>query len=359
MKRRIAFIGSVGVPNIYGGFEMFLETCAPIFVNYFERVYITCDKSRYSARDAWWSGARRIFIPLRANGMQSVLHDLFAFFAVFWRVEIIIILGVSGGLFFPLFRCVCAITGKKIIVNVDGIESRRAKFSNAKRLFIFISDKLSQLCAHGVVIDNEALRKFLDPCIQARAEMIAYPGDHVIRKLTNSAKKTNGGINLLTICRIEPENQCHILLEAFRLLGKGSYTFVGNWDSSEYGRTLREKYISVSNLTMSNPIYDSQELAILRENCDCYLHGHSVGGTNPSLVEMLFYDCYILAFNCEFNRSTAGDAIEYFDNLEMLYTKLGEFRPHTMVDRTKCREKYTRYQICMGYISMINKMLNI
>lgn len=355
MKSNIAFIGAVGVPNVYGGFEMFLEACGPGFAEHFDAVFITCDKSRYEDRAPIWHGVRRVFLPVRANGAQSIVHDFLAFFTVFWRVKVIIVLGVSGGMFFPLFRLLCALTGKKLIVNVDGVESRRAKFSAAKQRFLYWSDRLAQRFAHRVVIDNEALRTYLDPAAQARAVLIAYPGDHVLRGIRN-LNGAGSGNRCLTICRIEPENQCHVLLEAFARGGRGTYVFVGNWNATEYGRRLREQYSRVPSLVMRDPLYDKTALASLRENCDFYLHGHSVGGTNPSLVEMLFYDCDILAFDCAFNRCTAGDAIQYFADSEALLTHLTRPARAQRVDRSAVRRRYTQTQICEDYIILVEEL---
>ena len=355
MKTNIAFIGAVGVPNVYGGFEMFLEACGPGFAEHFDAVFITCDKSRYEDRAPIWRGIRRVFLPVRANGAQSIVHDFLAFFTVFWRVKAIIVLGVSGGIFFPLFRLLCALTGKKLIVNVDGVESRRAKFSAAKQRFLYWSDRLAQRFAHRVVIDNEALRTYLDPAAQASAVLIAYPGDHVVRGIgsPNGAGREN---QCLTICRIEPENQCHVLLEAFAQAGRGTYVFIGNWAATEYGRQLRNQYSRVSGLEMRDPLYDKTALANLRESCDYYLHGHSVGGTNPSLVEMLFYDCDILAFDCAFNRCTAGDAVIYFEDSNTLLSQLRRPAQCQRVDRSAVRRRYTQTKICEDYIILVEEL---
>lgn len=357
LRSNIAFIGAVGVPNVYGGFEIFLEACGPGFVELFNKVFITCDKSRYSDRMTMWRGVHRVFIPIKANGAQSIIHDLFAFFAVFWRVDAIVVLGVSAGIFFPLFRLLCALTGKKLIVNVDGIESRRKKFSAIKQRFLYWSDRVTQRFAHRVVIDNEALRTFLDPAVQASAVLIAYPGDHVERGVRRPSDFLSEPKSL-TICRIEPENQCHVLLDAFTRVGHGTYVFVGNWDASEYGLQLRKQYGNVPGLDIRDPIYDNAKLADLRENCDYYLHGHSVGGTNPSLVEMLFYDCEIIAFDCAFNRCTAGDAIKYFSDCDAL-TGLLRCAEHAIngSERDALRRKYTRDSICKDYAFLITQLI--
>lgn len=355
MRIKVAFIGAVGVPNNYGGFEMFLDCCTPALAQNFEEVFVTCDTTKYDDQAPVWNGVRRIFIPVRANGPLSVLHDFLAFFSVFWRADVVIVLGLSGGIFFPLFRVLCSMFSKKLIVNVDGIEWRREKFSKLKRAFLYVSDRLAQISAHRVVIDNEGLRQFLTGSARRKAWHIAYPGDHVMR-MKCEKKESARQPQCLTICRIEPENNCHLLIEAFAKAGCGNYIFVGNWDSSHYGRKLRQLYRDCPGLEMRDPTYDKFELALLRENCDLYLHGHSVGGTNPSLVEMLFYDCRIIAFDCPFNRCTGGEALQYFDGQSELTAHLCSINDYTCEDRIGIRSLYTVEGISSAYIRMIAEM---
>ena len=122
----------------------------------------------------------------------------------------------------------------------------------------------------------------------------------------------------LTICRIEPENNCGLLIEGFLRSSCPAYVFVGNWAASPYGRDLRARYGANPRLRLLDPIYDAATVFSLRSGCRHYLHGHSVGGTNPSLVEMLYFDCAILCYDCAFNRATARDSVAYFDTAEAL-----------------------------------------
>ena len=146
-------------------------------------------------------------------------------------------------------------------------------------------------------------------------------------------------------------------MDAFSLGGQGTYIFVGNWDASEYGRELRQKFNLVPGLKMLDPIYDKDTLADLRTNCDFYLHGHSVGGTNPSLVEMLFYDCEILAFDCVFNRHTAGDFIKYFKDSTDLTAQLKLPKRSQLTNRSSVRNRYTQANISENYICLVEKLI--
>jgi glycosyltransferase involved in cell wall biosynthesis len=342
----IAFIGTVGVPNVYGGFEAFLEASVPTLIERGHRVTVTCDASRYTDQTLNWHGARRVFIGVGANGAASVLHDALAFFNVFTGHRNIVVLGVSAGLFFPVFRLLCSLTGKKLIVNVDGVEWRRTKFSQNRRLLLRLFDAVAQYCAHVVIYDNPALRAYvLDSC-QAKAVCIGYSGDHVLRIPGLALRK----FNALTICRIEQENNLHVLIEGALLSPLENYTIVGNWAQSEYGRALHERYAKEPRLSLLDPIYDAQQLAMLRESCAVYLHGHSVGGTNPSLVEMLFYDCAIVCFDVAFNRETAADCAGYFSSANDLAT-LDIANLPGLGDRMARRLTYTRSHIADQYLA--------
>jgi glycosyltransferase involved in cell wall biosynthesis len=344
---RISFIGCSGVPNRYGGFEAFVEHCGPVIASEVECVTVTCDARLYPDRDPQFNNMLRRFIPVRANGGMSVLHDALAFIATFRSSTHIVVLGVSGGVWFPLFKLFCKLGGKRLAVNIDGVEWRRSKFGPIKRKLLRLFDSMAQSYADVVIYDNPALRPYILPKALSRSVQIGYSGDHVLR-LPDISRQSG---TALTVCRIEPENNLGVLIEGILQSQLKSYTIVGNWDHSSYGRALRERYINESRITMLDPIYDSQQLAELRESCEVYLHGHSVGGTNPSLVEMLFYDCRLLCFDVAFNRETAGSIADYFSNAEDLASLLTKKTPPA--DRKEQREAFTSRHIARQYINAL------
>ncbi len=121
-----------------------------------------------------------------------------------------------------------------------------------------------------------------------------------------------------TVCRIEPENNIAMVLEAFSGSPALPLAVVGNWDHSEYGRRLRQKYGDVPHVFMLDPIYEPSELNALRGGCSAYIHGHSCGGTNPSLIEAMFLGLAVIAFDVNFNRETTENSALYFDSAERL-----------------------------------------
>jgi glycosyltransferase involved in cell wall biosynthesis len=123
---------------------------------------------------------------------------------------------------------------------------------------------------------------------------------------------------MLSLCRIEPENNAHLILEAFSLVPDATLVFVGNWNINPYGKRLYERYNSKENIRLYHPIYNQAQLFTIRSQATAYVHGHSAGGTNPSLVEMMHFDLPVLTYNCAYNRFTTEDKALYFSSVDDL-----------------------------------------
>ncbi|KAA3157315.1 glycosyltransferase family 1 protein, partial [Akkermansia sp. BIOML-A63] len=167
------------------------------------------------------------------------------------------------------------------------------------------------------------------------SELIAYGGDHTQRKVSEERQQeilNKYGVKpndySISVCRIEPENNSHILCEAFAKSGK-DLVFVGNWNHCDYSRNLKKRYSSYRNIHLVDSVYDLDELYALRNQCECYIHGHSAGGTNPSLVEAMSFGKPIIAFDVVYNRETTGNKAYYFKNCKELIERLHEDKDGT------------------------------
>ncbi|GHT96818.1 hypothetical protein FACS1894141_7320 [Spirochaetia bacterium] len=123
----------------------------------------------------------------------------------------------------------------------------------------------------------------------------------------------------ITVCRIEPENNVHLILEAFARQRKLPLVIVGNWKQNGYGLKLFKKYNACPHIHLFDPIYESAEINFLRSRASLYVHGHQAGGTNPSLVEAMYLALPILAFDCVYNRYTTENSCIYWANGDELF----------------------------------------
>ena len=117
-----------------------------------------------------------------------------------------------------------------------------------------------------------------------------------------------------SLARIQPDNNVELILDSFVANSLYPIIFVGNWNNSGYGKSLKKKYKDNPNIVLLDAIYDSTELNLLRSNCMVYIHGHSAGGTNPALVEAMFLGLPIIAFSNGFNEYTTENKAIYFNN---------------------------------------------
>lgn len=161
-----------------------------------------------------------------------------------------------------------------------------------------------------------------------------------------------------SVCRIEPENNIHVILEAFSGKPAMPVVIVGNWENSEYGKNLLNKYKDCTNIYQLSPIYDQVKLNVLRANCSLYLHGHSCGGTNPSLVEAMYLGLPIAACDVNFNRETTENKALYFkDSAELQKicseTQIDNLQKIGSIMKEIADRRYTWKRISECYINLI------
>jgi glycosyltransferase involved in cell wall biosynthesis len=317
--KRIAILGTVGLPANYGGFETLTEN----LVHYHCQNQLPCDLTVYCSRKSYPNGsatfesAQLKYISADANGIQSIPYDIWSLLSSVWhRTDVILLLGVSGAIALPIIRL---ISSARIITNIDGIEWRRGKWGALAKRFLRFSEKVAVRFSHDVIADNKAIADYVGNAYGLDCHVIAYGGDH-----TTAVKEVMvDAYNLpdtyaFSLCRIEPENNIGMIIDAFSDGSSLPLVVVGNWGKSEYGRGLKERYAGAKHIRLLDPIYDLGKLKTLRSRAKCYVHGHSAGGTNPALVEAMQFGIPIFAFDCSFNRFTTDSKAAYFSTSEEL-----------------------------------------
>ena len=320
-KLKIAVIGTTGLPAKYGGFE----TLAHHLVNHLNGEHdmtVYCSSKYFAVKQERlrkFNGATLIYLPFNANGYQSIIYDAVSILHALLYADVLLILGTSGTILLPLVKM---ISSKPIIINIDGQEWKRPKWGRFAKKFLRLSEKIAVRFADTIISDNRVIQNYVTKEYKKKSVLIEYGADHVSKQPITDAVIAKypflASPYAFNVCRIEPENNIHLLLDSFAHHPFWNIVVVGLWDHGKYGILLKEKYQGYSNIHLLDPIYDQNELNILRSNADLYVHGHSAGGTNPSLVEAMYLGLPIMAFDVAYNRETTSHRALYFHNQEAL-----------------------------------------
>lgn len=318
-REKLSILGTVGVPGNYGGFETLAENLVRYHAEFkFDtHLAVYCSRASYPEQPSKFLYADLCYISLNANGPQSIPYDILSLLsAVRRKSDVILLLGVSGALILPFIRL---ISTARIITNVDGIEWKRKKWQRVAKFILKWSEFSAVRWSHVVIADNAAIAEHVKTTYGKDCEVIPYGGDHAIRAAPTEDRDIKLPDNFaLALCRIEPENNVAMILEAFSRMPGRALVFVGNWHKSDYGKELHRAYGDCSNITLLDPVYDPGTLRWIRDRAVAYIHGHSAGGTNPSLVEMMHFSIPVFAHGCAFNRFTTEDCACYFKTTEQL-----------------------------------------
>ena len=154
----ITIIGTVGVPANYGGFETLVENVIGENASKDGNYTVYCSSKSYPKRLSLYKGASLKYIPLDANGIQSIFYDILSLIQATRRSDVVLILGVSGCCFLPIYRL---FSKKKLIINIDGLEHRRNKWGKWTRRFLRFSEKMAVKYADVVVADNKGIQDYV------------------------------------------------------------------------------------------------------------------------------------------------------------------------------------------------------
>lgn len=357
---KIAIIGTVGVPGRYGGFETLAENLVHHHARTQERSSLTvwCSGRDNAIHPDYFQRAELRYIGLRANGIQSIPYDIISLWqAIRSGHDRIVLLGVSGAGALPFIRMV---SKARIVTNIDGIEWKREKWNRYARALLRVFEWCAVRFSHATIADNQAIADYVWDSYRSECHVIAYGGDHALACADNGEVPTGLPDNYaLSLCRIEPENNVHTILEAWSQL-ESPLVFIGNWDNSSYGRDLKARYASVTNLHLLDPVYEVEKLYALRARAWVYVHGHSAGGTNPSLVEMMHFGIPVLAHGCVFNRYSTEDKARYFETSKELVREVRALTPKVSRAigfnmREVAQRRYTWGHIGEAYFALLEQ----
>jgi glycosyltransferase involved in cell wall biosynthesis len=347
---QINILGTRGIPASHGGFESFAHELAPYLVARGHAVLVYCQldegMEKQWIEDKWRGVTRRHYLPKHRDSLGTMEFDLACVVDVLKQPGVDLVLGYNTAVFNVIER----LNGRRVFMNMDGIEWKRTKWSLPAKIWFFINELVgANSCSLPIADHPEIARHISKRCLKDPV-MIPYGSDKI--ESADITAITRLGLvpdkYLVSICRIEPENSILELVEAFSSLETDTkYVVLGKMDpTNHYHVAVMDA--GGPNVIFAGAIYDNTIVKALRFYCRAYLHGHQVGGTNPSLVEAMGAGNAVIAHNNKFNRWTAGDEQFYFHTKSDCVIKIRE----VLVDdervscaRTAVRQRFqTKFQ---------------
>lgn len=312
---KIAILGTRGIPNHYGGFEQFAEFFSVYLVEKGHDVYVY-NSHNHPHQEKTFRGVNLIHKhdpEYKMGTFGQFLYDYNCIMDSRKRdFDIILQLGyTSNSVWFFLLP-------KKpvIITNMDGLEWKRSKYNRPVRQFLKFAERLAAMSSDYLVADSLGIQKFLKKQYNKPSTYIAY-GAYPFRNPDETVIAgygvEKGNYNMI-MARFEPENNLDMVLEGVAMSDDRTPILVIGNHNTKYGAYLKQKFQNKDNIRFMGGIYNIAHLDNLRYFSKLYFHGHSVGGTNPSLLEAMASKALIAAHNNDFNRGVLKDNAFYFAN---------------------------------------------
>lgn len=362
-KNKVAIIGTNGIPARYGGFETLAENLVAQLGDKYEFTVYCSNIYKKHERRKTYKNAKLKYIPLKANGFQSILYDIINTFHAWYTADVLLVLGPAVGFILPLNK----LFKKKLIINHGGLnEWEREKLSTVEKKYAYYSHKLAAKSANENIADNPLLKESLKINFNIEAEVIEYGGDHITkRSKTDSLIVKYPFLNKkydLSISRAQQDNNIHLLLNAYAKLPLRNLVLISNWEISDYGKELKAKFKNrCPNIYVVDSIYEKKTLDVIRSNAELYVHSHSQCGTSPSLVEAMNYEIPVICFDVGTNRATTKNQSFYFHDEETLIQLLTSLTENDLEKlkfsmKTIAKENFTWDIIANKYDKLIEKI---
>ena len=314
--KTLVILGIRGVPAQHGGFETFAEYLALYLIEQGWSVTVYCqEEGSGEIYESVWQGVRRIHIPVKGSGaLSTVIFDFKSVCHSLNQDGLFLTLGYNTAIFNLLHRL------KRItnIINMDGIEWKRQKWGFVAKAWFWLNERLGCWFGNYLVADHPLIEDHLSTRVpRKKITMIPYGAEQVLKadeEILGQYGLTKGNY-LIVIARAEPENSILEIVSAFSAKERDKkLVILGNYspETNPYHRAVIEA--ASADVLFLGAIYDSEKVGSLRFYAFAYIHGHQVGGTNPSLVESLGAGNAVIAHDNNFNRWVAGNSGVYFQD---------------------------------------------
>lgn len=320
MGRSVAILGTRGVPAAHGGFETFAEYLA-LYLSargWAVTVYCQQDGGVGDVVEDSWEGVRRVFIPTQRSGaMGTIEFDWKSIrHASSERHPLVLTLGYNTASFCFWYK----LSGVRNVINMDGIEWMRDKWKPHERAWLWLNERIGCLIGDHLVADHPQIKEHLKTRVSSKKiTMIPYGARPVLS--ADASVLSKYGVEpqrfFCVIARPEPENSVLEVVQAFSKRRRGmKLLMLGKYDGASNAFHAQVLAAASDEVVFPGAIYDKTVVDSIRLHALAYIHGHRVGGTNPSLVEALGAKSAVIAHDNRFNQWVAGRGAVYFDSVD-------------------------------------------
>lgn len=326
MSKTVRILGTHGVPAAYGGFETAAENIALFLVKKGWRVIVYCQiKGDGPIEEDIWNGIERVRIPINTPGWKGTSKfDWISIKHACRFNDLCLTFGYNTAVFNTLQR----LKGIPNIINMDGIEWSRARWGFAKQAILYVNERIGCFVGNHLIADHPELETYLlTRAPKRKITTITYGADPVSEAPIEPVQKLGlePGTYLNLIARSIPENSILEMVQGFSKKKRNFKLVVLDKYSPETDEYHRQVIEAASDeVIFLGPIYEKAVVQALRFHSIAYVHGHTVGGTNPSLVEAMAAANPVIAHDNKYNRWVAQDAALYFDNADTFSLCLDE-----------------------------------
>lgn len=322
---KIAFVSTRGIPNNYGGFEQFAEYISVGMAQRGHEVVVYSPKF-HPYQESTYKGVRikHIYSPetWMGSSVGSFFYDFASLRDALKKEDFDIIYEAGYTSIIPAYIWFNVKKRKRPIftTNMDGLENKRSKFSPMVRRFLDWEEKMAVKYSHYLIADNMGIHDYYKEKYGKESKFLAYGAD--IHDDFKAEYLEEFGLKseeyYILIARLEPENNIVMVIEGYlhsKENGRRPLIVVGK-TNTPHGKELVEKYGNERNVEFVGGIYDFKKLDSVRHFSKAYFHGHSVGGTNPSLLEAMAAGCFIFAHDNIFNRAVLKENAFYYPSAD-------------------------------------------
>jgi glycosyltransferase involved in cell wall biosynthesis len=365
-KMMIAILGTRGIPANYGGFETFAEELSAGLVQRGHDVTVYGRSHFIRHPGKTYRGARLVVLPtIRHKYLDTVANALIcSVHAFFQKFDIVLYCNAANAIFTVIPR----LSGKKIVLNVDGVERKRKKWNRLGKAYYLLSEYLATRLPHRIVTDAEVVRKYYIDRYGRESSFIAYGGD--LQPADSRGALDRFGLEpggyFLYVSRLEPENNAHQVIQAFEkvdtdrrlvIVGSAPYSkkYIARLHATEDPRIVFTGYVF------------GQGYRELQTHAFSYIHATEVGGSHPALLEAMGFGNCVIANDTPENAEVvgdcgllyrAGDAADLQSKIEHLLSRPALIEKYGDRAAARIRARYSWASVTASYEKLFERLLS-